>query len=534
MTTDTTLEFVADWPDRSQFTRSIRREFSLFVSLLVMALMAVTGWVITRQYAGTAQRQVVEKLLVQARSFSGPAGKHILSADGPDVLLLSDICRKLALDNPDVHWAGITAADGRFVAHTDMRRVIASERLAHVDATGQSEFARAKERVAVRNDTVYIVIPIEESGIEVGQLAVASSGREIAQARRRAVITVASITAVMILAGIPLIMLMLHRKLRPLSAITRSLQEVDLEKGTFDIPVRSRNEFGYLAETLRTVGSKLGAARRQAVERLRIAQELEIAHEVQHSILPRVYPRAEAFEFAGAYRSAREVGGDYYDFIDFDHRHLAFLVADVSGKSLPGMLVMLLTRDIIKRLARSVPEPASLLANLNRELMPNIRKGMFVTMFFGVLDKETGVFRFASAGHNPLVVVRDNGAHELHRPKGYPLGMMAPRAFEERLESGQVQLAPGDWLIQFTDGVNEAQNTAEEEFGMDRFTQLLVTHRALSPDKLVEETLRHVEGFVGAAPQFDDITLLAMKWKGQSTDQKGLNAKGVSRVGQNR
>jgi sigma-B regulation protein RsbU (phosphoserine phosphatase) len=248
--------------------------------------------------------------------------------------------------------------------------------------------------------------------------------------------------------------------------------------------------------------------------------------------LPRAYPQSDRFEFAGAYRSAREVGGDYYDFIDFDDDHLAFLVADVSGKSLPGMLVMLLTRDLIKQLTRRVPDPAQLLLSLNRELLPNIRKGMFVTMFFGVLNKRTGQFRFASAGHNPLIVVRADGRpHELQRPKGYPLGMMAPNLFEERLESAEVRLSPGDWLIQYTDGINEAHNPADEEFGMDRFVQLLTTYRDLSPERLVAETLRQHEAFVGTASQFDDITLLAMKWNGSEADKNRVEAKGAARVG---
>jgi sigma-B regulation protein RsbU (phosphoserine phosphatase) len=204
----------------------------------------------------------------------------------------------------------------------------------------------------------------------------------------------------------------------------------------------------------------------------------------------------------------------------------------VSGKSLPGMLVMLLTRDLIKRLTRNVPDPARLLSNLNRELLPNIRKGMFVTMFFGVLNKRTGQFRFASAGHNPLIVIRSDGRpHELQRPKGYPLGMMAPDIFDERLESGEIQLSPGDWLVQYTDGINEAHNPADEEFGMDRFVQLLTTYRGLSPERLVAETLRQHEAFVGAASQFDDITLLAMKWNGSMTDACSMDQKGAARVG---
>ncbi|MEW5995683.1 MAG: PP2C family protein-serine/threonine phosphatase, partial [Candidatus Zixiibacteriota bacterium] len=221
------------------------------------------------------------------------------------------------------------------------------------------------------------------------------------------------------------------------------------------------------------------------------------------------------------YRSAREVGGDYYDFVDFDDESLAFLVADVSGKSLPGMLVMLLTRDIVTKLTRSIRQPAELLSEANRELSLNIKKGMFVTMFFGLLDKKTGCFTFASAGHNPLIKLNGaTGKPELIKTHGYPLGMMPAASFDKRIESLETTLAKNDWLIQYTDGVTEARNSTGEEFGMDRFVHLIQSHSSLPPRQLVDKTLSRHRTFVGSAPQYDDITLLAMKWNGKSVDTK--------------
>jgi sigma-B regulation protein RsbU (phosphoserine phosphatase) len=246
---------------------------------------------------------------------------------------------------------------------------------------------------------------------------------------------------------------------------------------------------------------------------------LEIAHEIQANILPREYPKTSNFEFAGAYRSAREVGGDYYDFIDIDKDHLGFLIADVSGKSLPGMLVMLLTRDIIVRLAGSIKQPADLLKEVNRELLLSIKRNMFVTMFYGVLNKTTGCFIFASAGHNPLVRLNgQTGESELIKTKGYPLGMIPPEPFDKRIETGRILLLKNDWLIQYTDGINEAQNSDGEEFGMDRFVQVLQSHRLLCPKELSLQTLGRLERFVDSAPQYDDITLVTMKWVGSRVD----------------
>jgi sigma-B regulation protein RsbU (phosphoserine phosphatase) len=332
----------------------------------------------------------------------------------------------------------------------------------------------------------------------------------------------------MLLLGLPGTMLILHRKLRPVSVITDALKQADLENLDLSIPVKSRNEFGYLAETIEVMGSKLGDAQRHLLEKDRIARELEIAQEIQTNILPRNYPQAPEIEFAGAYQSAREIGGDYYDFLEIDENRLAFLVADVSGKSLPGMLVMLLTRDIVRQQRRLHADPVALLSSVNRELRQNIRKGMFVTMFYGVVDRSTGTVNFASAGHNPLIHMDQSGERlDLIKTKGFPLGLMPSEQFEQRIELGRVHLRPGDWLIQYTDGINEAQNTVGEEFGMERFTDLLKISCHGQATELVQATLARLREFVAGADQYDDITLLTMNWVGVPTDSSKLSTSEV-------
>jgi len=512
------------WPQASQFRKSIRLEFSLYVSGIILVLMLVTGYVISNLYVKTVTQNVIDKLLVQARSYSGPAGKLIISTDEPDALLLNNICRKLTDDNSEVYWAGIANRRNVFIAHTDLRQVIASSQMKPVENSQPGTGLRDGETFGLSKDTIYITVPIEENNILVGKLRVASSAEPIAAARRTSITTVASITILVLLIGLPITMIVLRRKLQPISMITDGLKNVDFEDITLDIPVAAKNEFGYLAKTLQVMGAKLKVAQQDLIEKERIEHELEIAREIQANILPREYPRTSKFEFAGAYRSAQEVGGDYYDFIDVDKDNLGVLIADVSGKSLPGMLVMLLTRDIVIRLARSIKQPADLLIEVNRELLLSIKRNMFVTMFYGVLNKTTGCFTFASAGHNPLIRLNgQTGEQELIKTKGYPLGMMPPGPFGKRIETGQIVLSEGDWMIQYTDGINEARNSAGEEFGMGRFVKALESHKLCGPMELTAETLKSLEQFVDSAPQFDDITLLTMKWTAPTSDKISYN-----------
>ncbi len=515
----TSNTFSADWPEARQFKRSIRVEFLVFVAVIIILLMSVTGYVISDIYIDIAVRNVAEKLLVQTRSYSGSAGKLMISANGPDALLLNNICNKIKGDNPDVYWAGVADLDGRFIAHINIKQVVTGARMPKISGEEYSDILQKGESLQLSGDTAYVAIPILENGIMVGKFGVAASSRQIAEVRRTTLVTISSITIIMILIGLPLTMIMIHRKLRPIGLITDGLKKIDFTDISLQIPVKAKNEFGYLAESLNVMARKLNVAQKDMVEKQRIAREMEIAREIQEKILPKEYPRDDNFVFHGVYQSALMVGGDYYDFINFGDDYLAWVVADVSGKSLPGMLVMLLTRDIIRNLGFKMKRPAEILNEVNRELLPNIKKGMFVTMFYGLLDKKSGRFEFASAGHNPLIRLNPSkNTVESLKTKGYPLGMLPPGPFSQRLETGQFDLAEGDWLVQYTDGVNEAKNRADEEFGMERFLDILKESWSEKPHLLIKRTIEKHAEFVAGANQFDDITLIAMKWQRQTAD----------------
>ncbi len=503
-----------NWPEARQFKKSIRTEFALYISGIILILMAATGYIITDKYVGTVTQNTVEKLLTQSRAYSGSAGKLIIASNGPDELLLNNICNRMKNDDPDIYWAAVADKDKSFLAHTDLRQVISGGKMSNVGRHGFDQLLKDEEGFRMSQDTIMISVPVKENGITVGYLGLASSTRQIDQARSTSIMTVVSITLIMILIGLPLTLLILNKKLKPIAQITDGLKQINPDDIAINIPVTGKNEFGYLAETLHVMGDRLNIAQRQLIEKERFERELEIARQIQENILPKKYPQSDNFEFYGMYQSAREVGGDYYDFIDIDRDRQAFLVADVSGKSLPGMLVMLMTRDIIRNLISREHEPSRLLSRVNEELLHNIKRGTFVTMFFGVLDKNTGLFNFASAGHNQLLIV-DSGLGTVDKIKtpGFPLGMVPSDQFRKRIETGRAILKPNDWLVQYTDGINEAQNTEHVEFGMDKFIKLLEAYRHETPQKLVEKVLSEHRRFTGDLPQFDDITLLVMKWK---------------------
>ncbi len=481
--------------------------------------MAITGYVTTNRFVSAVTERVVETLVIQARSYASLTGKHMISSAQPDVLMLNSLCSKFADDNSEVYWAGIVNSQGTFVAHTDIRKVVSGQQAWMDQSSDSVSSLRPGETLRIGRDTLTITIPVEEQGVKLGFLRVASSGNSIAEARRNSIMAMGTITILMMLVGIPLTLFTVSRRLKPFGTIIDSLKTVQLNNPAINIPISSGNEFGYLADTLRAMGVRLVEAQQQLVEQQRMARELEIAREIQASILPKSFPTADLFQFAGTYRSAKEVGGDYFDFIELDQNRLGFLVADVSGKSLPGMLVMLMTRDIVMKHARTSVQPAQVLSAVNRELLSSIRKGMFVTMFYGLLDTRTGHVSFASAGHNPLIVIEGEAGNVRQiKTKGFPLGMMPDDTFQKRIEESSLTLRPGDWLLQYTDGINEAMNSERKEFGMDRLVDSLRGGDKNSPESLMAQLLERHAAFVGAAEQYDDITLMTMKWTGKSAD----------------
>ncbi len=521
MSTDNNQTPANDWPQPKHFRKSIRFEFSLYLCGIILLLMLTSGYIITEKYVNTVTNGIIDRLLAQSQSYSGSAGKLIISTNGPDALLLNNLCNKLAADNPDIFWVGISDRNESFLAHTDFKKVIQSEKMKMPNGFNSEKILAEKKSLEIYNDTLKLIIPIVENNTPVGYLGLASSTKQIKEARTSTILTIAMITLIMLLIGIPATMIVLNRKLRPIQIITSGLKAISFDNINLEFPMTSKNELGYLAETLKVMGKKLNLAQKDLIEQERISRELEIAREIQANILPKDYPSGNKFQFAGIYQSAREVGGDYYDFIEYDNNYIGFIVADVSGKSLPGMLMMLITRDIVKKLAHIYQNPAELLSAVNRELLTNIKKGMFVTLFYGLLNKNNGHFSYASAGHNPLIRINgNNGECELIKTKGFPLGLMPEDAFSKRIECGEIILGSNDWLIQFTDGINEAMNDEQEEFGMDRFLSILKDNRELRPEAMITKTIEKHQAFIGKAPQFDDITLLVMKWNMLSADIK--------------
>ena len=245
-----------------------------------------------------------------------------------------------------------------------------------------------------------------------------------------------------------------------------------------------------------------------AVEKGRLERELQLAREVQVSLLPRDTPVLPGWEFAARWLPAREVAGDFYDFLSLPEGRLGIVIGDVSDKGIPAALFMGLTRSIVRASLAAADSPAQGLTEVNRLLCAESTSGMFVTLFFVQLDPAVGEMVYVNAGHNPPYLLRAESGEVVRLTRtGMALGLMEGH----ELDQGRVRLDPGDALLLFTDGVTEALNDPGEMFSDSRLQEFLLAHRSDRAADLAEGLEVALSSFMGGAAPHDDITLVAIK-----------------------
>src|SRR5215217_2941237 len=244
----------------------------------------------------------------------------------------------------------------------------------------------------------------------------------------------------------------------------------------------------------------------EAQERERIEQELQVSRRIQQASLPKEVPELEGWEITPYYQPAREVGGDFYDFLELEDGRLGLVVGDATGHGMPAALMMATTRGMLRAIVQSLESPGEVLARVNEALVADIPSSMFVTCFYGVLDPANGQLCYANAGHN-LPCRQHNGQAEELRARGMPLGLMPGIAYEEK----EASLESDDSTLFYSDGLVEAHNLQREMFGFPRLRKLVAEHDA-EEGSMVDFLLEELYSFVGEDwEQEDDITLLTLR-----------------------
>jgi len=251
---------------------------------------------------------------------------------------------------------------------------------------------------------------------------------------------------------------------------------------------------------------------RDATEKKRLDHDIEIAREIQSILLPSDPPPVPGYQISGINIPARQVSGDYFDYLVVDEYHTGVAIADVSGKGVPASLIMAMARSVIRSQAPDKIRPSDVLHRVNRQLYPDIKEDMFISMIYLVLDSRSSDVTLARAGHDPPFLYRAaTGDIERINPKGMALGIDSGEVFDRVCVDFRFTLESGDCLLLYTDGVSEALDQEGLEFGIARLVQGLQASADGTADGVVSRITEDIKEFVGTVPQHDDITLIAIR-----------------------
>ncbi|MBN1903034.1 SpoIIE family protein phosphatase [Candidatus Sumerlaeota bacterium] len=250
----------------------------------------------------------------------------------------------------------------------------------------------------------------------------------------------------------------------------------------------------------------------------RIEQELGLARDFQSLLLPKQCPHVPGLDMAAFNEPALEVGGDYYDFFWVDENHLGIVIADVSGKGIPGALVMSMVRSVLRAESRNKLSPSAVLKVVNEYVRQDTKENVFITMTYVIMDIRKKTLRFARAGHEPLITFGKNREEpELYSPDGIALGLVEEDIFNITREK-EINLANDDLVVLYTDGVVEAMNQASQEYGQSRLIDIVGKSRNGKAEGVIDAIMEDIKNFTQGIPQNDDITIIAFKVFTESGD----------------
>lgn len=250
---------------------------------------------------------------------------------------------------------------------------------------------------------------------------------------------------------------------------------------------------------------------KESIEKERMESELNVAREIQYKLLPAKTPEHENLQISALFIPAFEVGGDYYDFFPISENKIGFIIADVSGKGISAAFIMAEVKGIFETLTRTLYEPRDVLIKANEILCESLERKNFVTAIYGVIDTQSGVIKFARAGHTPLLFCRNNNVTE-YKPAGIGLGLDSSDKFADSIKEMEIELNNNDILILYTDGITEARNKNGIEFGLANFEKIVRCNEREDANSLSSNLIKEVSLFSKDNVQHDDITLVLFKW----------------------
>jgi serine phosphatase RsbU (regulator of sigma subunit) len=490
-------------------------QLSVAISLIVIIITLLIGFYTIKHEQNSLRTEYLRRILAQTRAIAASSSGSILLSPGESSMVLRDMVLRYLEGNPDC--LNITVIDKENMIRgardfSDIKKTFDKPKYRKTDTENLG--LNDNEILAMSDGNFLAVTPIIKLRDVYGEVWALYSPERLEQTTKNARNNVILLGCIIMTIGVGLSIFIANRMVSPIN----KLVQATLKIGEGDLSYRvqgisSRNEIGILAENFNEMAEKLEKARQVEIDKNIMDREFKLAEDLQGNLLPNEFPNVNSLDIFAICKTAKTVGGDYYDIIQLDEHNIAFVVADISGKGLSGLLVMSLIRNLLRIQARKYFTPKRVLTETNKQLTPDFQKGRFVTVFYGLYHWPTHTLTFSSAGHTPLIHYRnaDNKSIPIDC-KGRPLGLFVGDYFNDRLEEKTILLSPEDFIVSFTDGVTESVNPDGDLFGEQRLFKLIEKLGAKNNSKsIINGILQEIQSFTNTEVTTDDITILILK-----------------------
>lgn len=506
---------------RRMFT--LRVKFSLFTFIIVSIIIGAAYYAVDYNTRLEVRGHLENIMQALGTTIADQAAGYFLNSRSDvefDELVVSYV-----RSNPGLEEAVITDNSGIIRAHSED---IANIRKPFVSPPGVDPTAVGVHQVfdTPRGPRIYLPLRIVAGEQVLGRVYLVYSfspiDAKVAQLRQK----ILFLTLILLAIGIVGIYLLSNYFVKPIGRITERVRRFTTGDLESELPLEGADEFFEIARALNDMMTRLSKDRRNIIEREKMQKEIEVASQIQKTLLPRELPAIPGLELDAYYRAASVVGGDLYDVFEIAEDRYCLTVADVSGKGVPASLVMSMLRTVIQIEAGGALSAKETLLMVNNYLHDNMPPGMFITVLMLIYDARTRSINLVSAGHNPLLYYKAGTGQLLKiNPQGMPLGVPSTleRDFKDGLEEISLDLEVGDVFFIYTDGITEATDRDGRQYGLNRLIEYLRTQfarddrAALAP--LSEEIVHEIDNFAGFAKQNDDITFILARVTDTTTDR---------------
>ncbi|MEE9441100.1 MAG: SpoIIE family protein phosphatase [candidate division Zixibacteria bacterium] len=488
---------------------SLRVKFSAFTFLIVVVLVIGAYLYINSRSSQYIQSQLEDTVKALSSTITSQASGFIINqrsdAEFDELVVSYQRANEIIQAVIIVDTNGVIIADSR--GPTRLYTRLENRLLSLIDRTSDKKIFPFEEGQQV------IVGQINLGGSNLGAIVLEYSSLVMEAELKDAREIILIITALGLLIGITGIYLLSNYFVRPIGRIVyrvRKFAEGDLES---QLPLKGAGEFYEISKALNELIMRMRRDRKNIIEREIMQKEMQMAEEIQKALIPTQLPSIEGYDFGAIYKSARMVGGDLFDFVEISDHTFGVVVADVSGKGIPGSLVMSMVRTALRLEARSSKSARDVLIKVNDYVSGNIKSGIFVTILLAIVNTKSGKINFASAGHNPLLHFNSAlGEASFINAGGMPVGLKPGRhKFAEAIKSAELKLKENDFLVIYTDGVTEERGRSNKAYGTERIVEILKENHSDSAEKIARLFESDIARFVGKNDQHDDITMVILK-----------------------